>query len=220
VKVIKVSGTGERQKLAESIQKGIEDSWMFALERGNEEEEPATGEQIEEWLRSCVPFEGDAAVVLETNEPFAGLSVVAKIFIMDSPPGSLEPVVRSAAAGSDLVLVHWGEPFEGAGETGLEAALKEETGAGKVLIFRDEEERARAFSKALDIVLSRLGGDSMPDDIPPAVLDAVQAAAEDGRISCEKAHELANELGVPLALVGRALDLAKIKITRCQLGCF
>jgi hypothetical protein len=220
VKIIKVSGTGEKSELAEYIQKDLEHSWMFALERGNEEKEPATGEQIEEWLRSCVPFEGDASVVLETNEPFVGLSVLTRIFITDSPLASLEEVTRGAAAGSDLVLVHWGRPFESAGESGLEASLKKETGAGKVLIYHGPEERDRAFAKARDVVISRLGGDSMPDDVPVAVLDAVKAAAVDGRISCERAHELAGELGVPLALVGRALDLAKIKITSCQLGCF
>ena len=32
--------------------------------------------------------------------------------------------------------------------------------------------------------------------------------------------QVAAELGVPLEVVGRALDLAQIKITRCQLGCF
>lgn len=219
MKIIKVSGTQGKRELAEAIHAGIEDTWMFALERGDESQEPATGEQIEDWLRGCELGE-DPTVVLETNEPFVGLSVAVKVFLTDTPTASLEPEVREAAKGSDLVLVEWGPPYEGDGETGLEAALKEETGARKVLIYRGDEERDRAFGKALDLVRSRLGEDNMPDDVPQHVVDAVREAAVEGRVSCEKAHEMAREIGVPLAVVGRALDLANIKITRCQLGCF
>ncbi|PKQ26865.1 MAG: hypothetical protein CVT63_08305 [Candidatus Anoxymicrobium japonicum] len=60
----------------------------------------------------------------------------------------------------------------------------------------------------------------MSEDIPQNVIEAIKAAAEDGRISCEKALELANELEAPTLLVGRALDFLEIKVTSCQLGCF
>jgi hypothetical protein len=220
VKIIKVSGTGKRRELAESMNEGIEESWMLALERGDRDEEPATGEQIEEWLRTCGLFGEGATVLLETNEPFVGLDVVSKVFITDAPMASLEPEVREAAKGADLVLVERAGPFEGESEAGLESAIKDETDARKVLIYRDDGERERAFAKAADMVRSKLGGDNMPDDVPQVVLDAVKDAADEGRISCEAAHALSSELGVPLEVVGRALDLANIKITRCQLGCF
>ena len=60
----------------------------------------------------------------------------------------------------------------------------------------------------------------MPDDIESMVIEAVKREAAGGRMTCERAHELARELGVPLEDVGRALDLQGIKITKCQLGCF
>jgi hypothetical protein len=56
--------------------------------------------------------------------------------------------------------------------------------------------------------------------MPQVVIDAVKREAVDNKIPCRRAQELAGELGVPIALVGRALDLLKIKITSCQLGCF
>ncbi len=48
----------------------------------------------------------------------------------------------------------------------------------------------------------------------------VQNAAKDGRLSCEKAHQLADEHGLDLKEVGEAADKLKIKIYACQLGCF
>jgi len=52
------------------------------------------------------------------------------------------------------------------------------------------------------------------------VLEAVRRAAVDGRVSCAALHELAERLGVPVPVVGRAADLLGVKITACQLGCF
>ncbi|MGI6064926.1 MAG: hypothetical protein ACOYI2_00360 [Bacillota bacterium] len=52
------------------------------------------------------------------------------------------------------------------------------------------------------------------------ILDAVREAAENGRISCAKAHKLGEELGVPLGVIGAAADELGIKIINCQLGCF
>jgi hypothetical protein len=193
---------------------------MFSLERGDEKEEPATGDQIEEWLASSGMFEEDALVVLETNELFEGLGTALRIFVLDRPFDELEPHLREAARGSDLVIVEWGEPFEGTPEQGLETELKENTGASKVLSFRSGDERERAYAKARDMAVSRMGGVVMTEDVPTEVVEAVKEAAEEGRISCEDARELAGRLGVPIETVGRALDLERIKITRCGLGCF
>ena len=52
------------------------------------------------------------------------------------------------------------------------------------------------------------------------VLEAIQAAAIDNRLTCEKAHELAGTLGIPLRELGALCDQLKIRITACQLGCF
>ncbi len=52
------------------------------------------------------------------------------------------------------------------------------------------------------------------------LVKAVQAAAEQGKLSCARAHELSAELGVPLAEIGKVCNELKIKIAACQLGCF
>lgn len=56
--------------------------------------------------------------------------------------------------------------------------------------------------------------------IPEKVLEAVKAAAKEGRITCAECHKLAEELEVNLLVVGQAADELKIKIKACQLGCF
>ena len=220
MKIVKVSGTEGRRALAEFVQSRTGDSLLLALERGDEKEEPATGAQIEQWLADCGLAAEAEVFFLETNEPFEGLAKSFAIFFTDAPLDSLEPGVRQAASGADLVLVELGDAFGAADELRLEGVMKERTGATKVLIFGDEEGRERAFAKAADLTVAQVGGGGMSEEIPRQVTEAVRREAAEGKLTCERAHELAAELGVPLEVVGRALDLAHIKITRCQLGCF
>lgn len=48
----------------------------------------------------------------------------------------------------------------------------------------------------------------------------VRKAAKNGRLSCEEAHRLSEELKIPLRKIGAVCNEVKIKITSCQLGCF
>jgi len=48
----------------------------------------------------------------------------------------------------------------------------------------------------------------------------VMKRAEDGRISCTTARQIAKDLGVAIREVGHACDELKIKIYACELGCF
>jgi hypothetical protein len=57
-------------------------------------------------------------------------------------------------------------------------------------------------------------------EIRPEVLDALQAAAKDGRITCAEARKLAETLGVSPGVVGAAANQLRIKIRACELGCF
>jgi hypothetical protein len=50
--------------------------------------------------------------------------------------------------------------------------------------------------------------------------EAVKNAAIEGRLTCEKAHELGKELGVTLQEIGAVCNELQIKIKTCQLGCF
>ena len=52
------------------------------------------------------------------------------------------------------------------------------------------------------------------------IIAAVTQAASDGRLTCEKAHELGKDLGVPLQEIGAVCNELNIRIRDCQLGCF
>ena len=56
--------------------------------------------------------------------------------------------------------------------------------------------------------------------IPETLKQKVAAVAENGRLSCTKAHQLAQETDFSPAEVGRAIDLLEIRLTGCQLGLF
>lgn len=45
-------------------------------------------------------------------------------------------------------------------------------------------------------------------------------AAAEGRITCTAAHEIAAELGVPPAKVGKTIDLLEYRLIECELGLF
>ena len=52
------------------------------------------------------------------------------------------------------------------------------------------------------------------------IIEAIRAASENNRLSCEKAHELARDLNLSLQEIGAICNELKIKIAACQLGCF
>jgi len=52
------------------------------------------------------------------------------------------------------------------------------------------------------------------------LIAAVTKASSDGRLTCEKAHELGKELHVPLKEIGVVCNELNIRIKDCALGCF
>jgi len=54
------------------------------------------------------------------------------------------------------------------------------------------------------------------------IREVILKRAVDGKLTCEEAHGIAEELAVPLALIGRICNREepKIRISRCLLGCF
>lgn len=60
----------------------------------------------------------------------------------------------------------------------------------------------------------------MPFEPDDTLLARLNAEAENHGIPCERALALAVELGIPPAELGQILDRLKIKVRRCQLGCF
>ena len=54
----------------------------------------------------------------------------------------------------------------------------------------------------------------------PIIAAALNELAEDGRVSCSVAHDIAAELGVTPAEVGKAMDLLEYRVIKCQMGIF
>lgn len=52
------------------------------------------------------------------------------------------------------------------------------------------------------------------------LIAAIVKVSVEGRLTCEKAHELGKELDVPLREIGVVCNELRIKIKDCQLGCF
>ena len=52
------------------------------------------------------------------------------------------------------------------------------------------------------------------------VREALRKAAENGKISCAKAFQIAEEFKVTKKKVGEILNELGIRIKQCQLGCF
>lgn len=68
-------------------------------------------------------------------------------------------------------------------------------------------------------------GGKAPKMAPPEgrreiLVERVRESAVEGRLACAVAHKLADELGVSVPDIGWAADTEKIRITKCQLGCF
>ncbi len=61
------------------------------------------------------------------------------------------------------------------------------------------------------------GKGQAPDE---RIAGAIRSKVQDGRLGCADAERISTDLGVPIADVGRTLDLLEVRIDRCQLGLF
>lgn len=52
------------------------------------------------------------------------------------------------------------------------------------------------------------------------IKNKIKAAAPEGKISCARAFQFAQECGISRARLGELLNELKVKIIQCQLGCF
>ncbi len=52
------------------------------------------------------------------------------------------------------------------------------------------------------------------------IAEALERVADNGRVTCPRAHAVAAELRVPPAEVGRTMDLLEMRIVECQMGIF
>ena len=54
------------------------------------------------------------------------------------------------------------------------------------------------------------------------IREIIEKNLEDGALSCDAAHQIAEALGIHLTTIGKICNEGeeKIKITNCMLGCF
>jgi len=57
-------------------------------------------------------------------------------------------------------------------------------------------------------------------DLKPELVQALKQNEKDGKISCTAARKIAEELQIPVRVVGDAANELNIKIKGCELGCF
>ena len=94
----------------------------------------------------------------------------------------------------------------------------------KLLIPESSLQPVQAFLDAQNLSLELITAgqadvEVVMADEPKQTCSANQLYIE-GRIACAQAFELAELLSIPRCHVGTLLDLLKIKIKACQLGCF
>ncbi len=56
--------------------------------------------------------------------------------------------------------------------------------------------------------------------LDPAVKEKIEKKIKNGQLGCAAAFQIAEELGISPAEIGKALDLMEIKLMKCQLGLF
>lgn len=54
----------------------------------------------------------------------------------------------------------------------------------------------------------------------PAIKEKIEIKAEKGQVTCAAAFQIAEELEVSPAEIGKSLDLLEMKLIKCQLGLF
>lgn len=68
--------------------------------------------------------------------------------------------------------------------------------------------------------LERVGEMKKEENKRNELIDAIHKEAREGRITCAKAWLLADQFDYPKHEIGTLLNELKIKITKCQIGCF
>jgi hypothetical protein len=54
----------------------------------------------------------------------------------------------------------------------------------------------------------------------PRATDKIRAGAKNEEITCAVAHQIAEDLNLPPAEIGKAIDMLEYRISECQLGLF
>jgi molybdopterin-guanine dinucleotide biosynthesis protein len=158
-------------------------------------------------------------VIVEGNSVLEHLDPDYAVFIMGPSSEDFKPSAYLAVAKAHTVVINGDRKLTGTEALRLERWIKGRNPKAKVILV-SELGREKAWEVVFSRVAGRLGGEYMSAEVDEKVLEAVKAAAKEGRIACAVALKLAEELGVPSLEVGKAANALGIKIVQCSLGCF
>jgi len=58
------------------------------------------------------------------------------------------------------------------------------------------------------------------EQVTPELMEAIQAKAVDGKVTCSVLRKFAEDSGIPYKVAGTAADMAGVRVNNCELGCF
>jgi molybdopterin-guanine dinucleotide biosynthesis protein len=141
---------------------------------------------------------GFDVVVIEGNSAVEAVKSDIIIFIEGSADGETKPSAERLRRIADIIVERDGSSLNHM----------------RSLILKDLP--GRVDDDGLGGIIKRMEETAKKKEI--AVL--LGRKAEEGRITCAAARQLADEAGVPYSVVGAVADELGIKIRNCELGCF
>jgi LAO/AO transport system kinase len=179
----------------------------------------STRESLAEDLREAFSHLEAPVVIVEGNSVLQHLEPDFSVFVMGPTFEGFKPSAFDAIRKAHTVVVNGEGALPGGMMLELERRVKELNPRAK-LVAVSELGRDGAWEIVLSRAVGRLGGEHMSAEAEERVIEAVKEKAEDGRIPCAVALELAEELEVPALEVGKAANALGVKIVKCSLGCF
>lgn len=170
----------------------------------------ASSSLVGEALRRALPVLTDLpGVILEGNSLLEHLKPQAVIFVTDGIK-EMKPSGQRALKQADFIVVN-----------NVEKTFRHKEKFQAPFFFLNLKNRnQQEWLKFWQEIKRKLGGEeklNLEEKIKEKILEALD---EDGKLSCGKAHEIADSLGVERKVVGDVLNKMKIKLHKCQLGCF
>jgi len=161
--------------------------------------------------------QGCKGIILEGNSIRQLVEPDYAIFIL-GPDLACKPSGKAALTQADLVLVNTRAATSAAVLRDICQYVAAVNPTAQLIVMDIEHVDETAWQKIIKLIEQK-GAKQM--SVSKAELSKkMQAALVEGRLPCEVAHQLARECGVDLAEIGKLANELKIKISKCQLGCF
>jgi len=153
-------------------------------------------------------------IIVEGNSAIEFLSPDIIIFITGSTQKGAKPSARPVLRKAHILVV------PGDTRAPSDAALRN-TAAGSLVRQAPVVLRTGPLQEGLDErfaqeLIMAIDGMLQPDRIE----QLLRERSADGRITCQSARQIAEELSVPYSEVGKTANALNIKIRACELGCF